>query len=93
MPETDVLRCTINREPSIAVSIRSSTGPSFFDEAMIGSSWVTAILEKSANPTPLSARGSFVGGCNIEVLADGRDQGIARIGVDELRSPRLIAVG
>jgi hypothetical protein len=44
MSETDVLACTINRAPSIAVGVTSWTRPGFFEEAMVGSSWITAIL-------------------------------------------------
>jgi hypothetical protein len=91
MSETDVLACPINRAPSISVGVTSSTGPSFFDEAIVGSSWVTATLEEPANPAPLPARGSLVDGSSIRVLADGCDLRFASIGLDELRSPRLIA--
>jgi hypothetical protein len=91
MSETDVLACTINRAPSIAVGVTSSTGPGFFEEAMVGSSWVTAILEEPANPAPLPARGSLVDGSSIGQLADGCGPRFADIGFDELRSPRLIA--
>jgi hypothetical protein len=53
-----VLACTFNRAPSIAVGVTPSPGPGFFEEAMVGSSWVTAILEEPANPAPLPKKGA-----------------------------------
>jgi hypothetical protein len=81
MSETDVLACTINRAPSIAVGVTSPAGQGLFEEVMVGSSWITTTLEEPASPAPIPARGSLVGGSDIGVLADGCHPRFANIGV------------